>query len=98
MITKQKCSIIIVLVLISTVLTIVNYSFILKTDQQIPNSGGVMPYVDVSTEIPTPLGIYVSGSYGDYGSCSPVCLGFSIVEYHSFQLGGFGHYYNVRIK
>lgn len=83
-------------IFVSAGLTMVNYRVISQTDSSIESPGNITKYVDIYTRIPTPIGIYVSGQYGN-ANCE-TCDGYVIEEYKALQLGGLGFYTTVRIQ
>jgi hypothetical protein len=82
---------------ILVILTLVNYRQIATADLNIDSPGNITPYIAVDTAIPTPFGIFVTGTYGDSGDCE-YCDGYDIENYIGFQLGGFGTYIAIRLK
>lgn len=91
--------VVVVFVIIGILLSVANAFVIRLTDHEVPSFEDklLVTYPDNEVAIPTPLGIYVSGSYGDSGNCN-VCLGYSTVTYYGFQVGGFGKYFYIGVE
>jgi hypothetical protein len=83
-------------IFVSAGLTMVNYRVISRTDSSIDSPGNITKTMELSSRIPTPIGIYVSGQYGN-ANCE-TCDGYVIEEYKALQLGGLGFYTTVRIQ
>lgn len=78
-------------------LTLSNYLFSSKQKIIIESPGDIEKYVIIYTKIPLPVGLYVSGRYGDSRNCR-LCDGFIVEQYRAILLGGFGVYATVRIQ